>query len=92
MTTLPARFHETMHQFLADLAGKNRSPLTIRCYGTDCRQFLSWIAENDLTVSAPAAITKSHLSEYLSSLSNQGLSGRTRAETGCDQGVLPLHG
>ena len=81
-----------MHQFLADLAGKNRSPLTIRCYGTDCRQFLSWIAENDLTVSAPAAITKSHLSEYLSSLSNQGLSGRTRAETGCDQGVLPLHG
>ena len=79
MTTLPTRFHETMHQFLADLAGKNRSVLTIRCYEIDCRQFLSWIQENDLTVNHPAGVTKSHLSEYLSSLSDQGLSGRTRA-------------
>jgi site-specific recombinase XerD len=57
----------------------SRSALTIRCYGIDVSQFLSWIQENDLTVGTPAAITKSHLSEYLSSLSNQGLSGRTRA-------------
>ena len=61
------------------LSGKNRSVLTIRCYEIDCRQFLSWISENDLTVTHPAAITKSHFSEYLSSLSDQGLSGRTRA-------------
>jgi site-specific recombinase XerD len=54
-----------MHQFLADLAGKNRSVLTIRCYEIDCRQFLSWIQENDLTVNHPAGVTKSHLSEYL---------------------------
>jgi site-specific recombinase XerD len=79
MTELPARFEETLDQFLSDLSGKNRSPLTIRCYGIDCRQFLSWIADNDLTVTHPAAITKSHLSEYLASLSDQGLSGRTRA-------------
>jgi site-specific recombinase XerD len=79
MTTLPARFHETMTQFLADLSGKNRSSLTIRCYRIDVSQFLTWIQENDLTVSHPAAITKSHLSKYLSSLSDQGLSGRTRA-------------
>jgi site-specific recombinase XerD len=79
MTTLPARFHETMAQFLADLSGKNRSSLTIRCYRIDVSQFLTWIQENDLTVSHPAAITKFHLSEYLSSLSDQGLSGRTRA-------------
>jgi site-specific recombinase XerD len=79
MTTLPARFHETMTQFLADLSGKNRSSLTIRCYRIDVSQFLTWIQENDLTVSHPAAITKFHLSEYLSSLSDQGLSGRTRA-------------
>jgi integrase/recombinase XerC len=72
-------FQQTLEQFLSELSGKNRSPLTIRCYGIDVSQFLSWISENDLTVSTPAAITKSHLSEYLSSLSNQGLSGRTRA-------------
>jgi site-specific recombinase XerD len=53
--------------------------LTIRCYSIDVSQFLSWIQENDLTVSHPVDITKSHLSEYLSSLSDQGLSGRTRA-------------
>ncbi len=79
MTTLPARLHETLEQFLSDLAGKNRSVLTIRCYGIDCRQFLTWIQENDLTVTQPADITKSHLSEDLASLSDQGLSGRTRA-------------
>jgi site-specific recombinase XerD len=43
------------------------------------KPFLSWIQENDLTVTHPATITKSHLSEYLSSLSDHGLSGRTRA-------------
>jgi integrase/recombinase XerC len=72
-------FHHTLTQFLSELSGKNRSLLTIRCYGIDCRQFLTWIQENDLTVTQPAEITKSHLSEYLSSLSDQGLSGRTRA-------------
>jgi site-specific recombinase XerD len=72
-------FQQTLGQFLSDLSGKNRSSLTIRCYGIDCNQFLSWIQENDLTIGHPADITKSHLSEYLSSLSDQGLSGRTRA-------------
>jgi site-specific recombinase XerD len=71
-------FQHILEQFLSDLSGKNRSFLTICCYGIDCHQFLSWIQENDLTVTTPADITKSHLSEYLSSLSDQGLSGRTR--------------
>jgi site-specific recombinase XerD len=81
MTMRPTRdiFSQTLEQFLSDLSGKNRSSLTIRCYGIDCQQFFSWIAENDLTVGHPSQITKSHLSEYLSSLSDHGLSGRTRA-------------
>jgi integrase/recombinase XerC len=79
MTTTPGIFQQTVDQFLSDLSGKNRSSLTIRCYSIDVSQFLSWIAENDLTVGTPAAITKSHLSEYLTSLSDQGLSGQTRA-------------
>jgi site-specific recombinase XerD len=72
-------FQQTLEQFLSDLSGKNRSSLTIRCYSIDCSQFLNWIQENDLTVASPADVMKSHLSEYLSSLSDQGLSGRTRA-------------
>src|ERR687883_1800484 len=79
MTELPARFEETLEQFLSELSGKNRSSLTIRCYEIDCRQFLSWTQENDLTVGTPSDINKAHLSEYLASLSDQGLSGRTRA-------------
>ena len=79
MKQADAIFYQTLEQFLSELSGKNRSPLTIRCYEIDCRQFLSWIQENDLTVNHPADVTKSHLSEYLSSLSDQGLSGRTRA-------------
>jgi site-specific recombinase XerD len=42
-------------------------------------QFLSWLSENDLIVTSPADVTKSHVSEYLAHLSDQGLSGRTRA-------------
>jgi integrase/recombinase XerC len=72
-------FQQTVEQFLSELSGKNRSSLTIRCYGIDCRQFLSWIQDTDLTLTHPADITKSHLSEYLVSLSDHGLSGRTRA-------------
>jgi integrase/recombinase XerC len=72
-------FQHTLEQFLSDLSGKNRSFLSIHCYGIDCHHFLSWIQENDLTVTTPVDITKSYLSEYLSSLSDQALSGRTRA-------------
>jgi site-specific recombinase XerD len=72
-------FQHTLTLFLSDLSGKNRSSLTIRCYCINVSQFLSWIQENDLTVTHPAGVTKVHLSEYLSTLSDQGLSGRTRA-------------
>jgi site-specific recombinase XerC len=58
------------------------------------------MTENDLLVTHLSAITKSHLSEYLSTLSDQGLSGRTRARKLAaikeyfrflvDQGILPV--
>jgi hypothetical protein len=57
MTATTDIFQQTVEQFLADLSGKNRSFLTIRCYGIDCGQFLSWIQENHLTVGAPSDIT-----------------------------------
>jgi integrase/recombinase XerC len=79
MTPTTSIFIQTYEQFLMDLSGKTRSGLTIRCYGIDVSQFLRWLLENDLTVGHPADITKAHLSEYLSSLSDQGLSGQTRA-------------
>jgi hypothetical protein len=61
MTPTPDIFEQTLEQFLSDLSGKNQSSLTIRCYGIDCGQFLSWMPENDLTVGHPADITKAHL-------------------------------
>ena len=72
-------FQQTLEQFLADLSGKNRSSLTICYYDIDVSQLLNWVGETDLTVTTLSDITKSHLSESLSSLSDQGLSGRTRA-------------
>jgi integrase/recombinase XerC len=72
-------FQQTLEQFLAGLSGKNRSNLTIRCYRIDVSQFLCWMTENDLLVAHLSDITKSHLSEYLATLSDHGLSGRTRA-------------
>jgi site-specific recombinase XerD len=68
-----------LEQFLSDLSGKNRSNLTICCYRIDVSQSLCWMTENDLLVTHLPDITKSHLSEYLASLSDHGLSGRTRA-------------
>jgi hypothetical protein len=77
--TSTGSLHDTLDQFLSELSGKNRSSLTIRCYGIDCTPFLSWLSDTDLMVVSPAAITKAHLAEYLASLSQRGLSGRTRA-------------
>ncbi len=77
MTTTNARSLETaLTQFLAMLAGKNRSNGTIQAYSTDVTQFLAYLTENDVTVRSPSGVTKSHLTEYLTYLSRErALSG-----------------
>ncbi len=53
--------------------------MTILAYQTDIRQFISWLKENDLTVTGAHHVTSSHINEYLSYLTNNGRTGTTRA-------------
>jgi len=42
-------------------------------------QFFTWLAENDITVTAPQHISRSHIIDYLAHLADHGRSGVTRA-------------
>src|SRR5258706_361310 len=66
----------SLDQFIREL---DKSPLTIQAYGTDIQQFLTWLIENDLTVSRACQVTRSHIHEYLKYLANKGRTGTTRA-------------
>ncbi|MGZ6355552.1 MAG: tyrosine-type recombinase/integrase [Ktedonobacteraceae bacterium] len=72
-------FQQTIMSFLQELEGGNKSRLTLTAYKTDLMQFFRWLAENDLTVTTSAQVTRGHVNEYLAYLSSQGRSGVTRA-------------
>lgn len=67
-------------QFLAYLAGKNRSDATLGAYATDLRQFFSYLTENDATFFGIADVKRHHINEYLTYLAQERhLSGVSRA-------------
>src|SRR6266700_2977643 len=79
MTPTPEILHQHLTLFLRSLAGNNLSELTQTAYKTDIVQFLTWIAENDVTVQQPDQVTRVHITDYLSYLADLGRSGVTRA-------------
>jgi integrase/recombinase XerD len=66
----------SLDQFIREL---DKSPLTIQAYRTDIQQFITWLSENDMTVTRVHYVTRSHINEYLRYLANQGRTGTTRA-------------
>ncbi len=72
-------FQQNVVSFLGELEGGNKSTLTLTAYKTDLMQFFTWLAENDMTVTTSAQVTRGHVNEYLAFLSSQGRSGVTRA-------------
>jgi len=78
MSTEPT-FQTTLSKFLNSLTARNLSEKTIIAYRTDLRQLFTWLVENDLSVTTPGQITRTHIIEYLAYLSLQGRSGVTRA-------------
>lgn len=57
----------------------DKRPLTIQAYHADIQQFITWLSENDMTVTRVHHVTRSHINEYLRYLANQGRTSTTRA-------------
>ena len=76
---IPTALTTTLIRYLNYLQSRNISEHTIIAYRTDVRQFFTWLAENDITVTYPQHISRSHIIDYLSYLADQGRSGVTRA-------------
>jgi site-specific recombinase XerD len=70
--------YQTLRRYLKSLAGRNLSEHTAIAYATDLTQFLTWLTESDITVDHPSKITRRHILDYLSHLSDLGRSGVTR--------------
>ena len=76
---IPTALTATLTGYLISLQTRNMSEHTITAYRTDVTQFITWLAENDGTVTTPHHISRSHLIDYLSHLAHLGRSGVTRA-------------
>ncbi len=80
----------SLTRYLNSLSGRNLSEHTATAYRTDLLQFLSWLAENDVTVDSPEKITRTHILDYLSFLSGLGRSGVTRVRKLAARLILKL--
>lgn len=76
---LPEPFTKTLQGFISCLEGKNRSEATITAYKADVLQCLHFVTQNNMVTESPATITRTDLLEYLTYLSQKGLSGISRA-------------
>lgn len=70
---------EAITAYLQALAGKNPSAAPIKSYDTDLVKFVQFLHETNVTTIMPADVSKLDITEYLSFLHQQGLSGVTRA-------------
>src|SRR5438270_2255373 len=73
------QLYTSLTRYLNSLAGRNLSGHTAIAYRTDLLQFLTWLTENDISVSSPEKITRTHILDYLSYLAVLGRSGVTRS-------------
>src|SRR5438067_12593016 len=72
------QLYPSLTRYLNSLTGRNLSKHTAVAYRTDLLQFLTWLAENDVTVDSPEKITRTRILDYLSHLAGLGRSGVTR--------------
>src|SRR5438105_8609911 len=72
------QLYTSLTRYLNSLTGRNLSGHTETAYRTDLLQLLTWLTENDISVSSPEKITRTHILDYLSYLASLGRSGVTR--------------
>jgi site-specific recombinase XerD len=70
---------ESLTTFLRTMSGVNKSEATIIAYRIDLSQFAAFLDETNITIAAPADISRGDIAEYLAHLAEQGISGNTRA-------------
>src|SRR6266581_980849 len=74
-----SQLYTSLTRYLNSLTGRNLSEHTASAYRTDLLQFLSFLTENDISVTSPSMLTRTHILDYLSHLANLGRSGVTRS-------------
>src|SRR5216683_2602605 len=74
-----SQLYTSLTRYLNSLTGRNLSGHTASAYRTDLLQFLSFLTENDISVTSPEKITRTHIFDYLCHLANLGRSGVTRS-------------
>src|SRR5262245_53041819 len=65
--------------FLDAMLGKNRSSATLRAYKTDVLQFITFLHENNVSITEASDVGKVDVLEYLAAIARKGLTGVARA-------------
>jgi hypothetical protein len=76
--SLSLPFAEALNRFARDLVSRDLAEATQLAYTTDVRQFLMYLSETTVTADRPEKISKPDMTEYLSYLAEQSVSGVTR--------------
>src|ERR671914_1438812 len=69
---------QSLEIFLRALQGQNYSPKTLRAYGDDLAQFLSWVKNNRVDWDTPTRMSRADIEGFMQYLSAQRMSGVTR--------------
>jgi len=60
------------------LLGQNYSPKTLRAYGDDLKQFMTWVGENRVDWDNPRRFSRVDVEGFMSYLAGQHMTGVTR--------------
>jgi site-specific recombinase XerD len=69
---------QSLGLFLRALQGQNFSPKTIRAYGDDLTQFLTWVGKNRVDFDNPGRFTRGDIEGFMQYLAAQRMTGVTR--------------
>src|SRR5215470_15272285 len=69
---------QSFELFIRALQGQNYSPKTLRAYGDDLRQFLSWVEKNRVDFDIPARLSRADIEGFMQYLAAGRMTGVTR--------------
>ena len=69
---------QSLQLFLRALEGQNFSPKTLRAYGDDLTQFLSWVEKNRVDWDSPTRFDRTDIEGFMQYLAAQRMTGVTR--------------